>query len=965
MAETTPKMCPQCGKELPRDAPDGLCPNCVMAMNLAAETELTGAAGPLPVSPEEIAARLPQFEILELLGRGGMGVVYKARQTALDREVAIKVLAGEWQGDADFSKRFEREAKTLAQMSHPNIVTVHDFGVADGLYYIVMEYIDGVNLRDLLSDGKMEPEQALAIVPPICEALEYAHAKGVVHRDIKPENLLLDREGRVKIADFGIASLVGKTKDNSGTPSYMAPEQANGSVDRRTDIYAIGVVLYEMLTGERPAEDVVAPSKKVEVDVRIDEIVLRALEKEPERRYQTAHEFRTAAETLHHPVSSRTKSAKPHFHKTSLFYAFVGLAIAIIWGIPADLMNGDLGWFLGRIIAVPLLAGGLHWLLVGRLTTGGRGGFFEQIGVDQIIEFCSRGDDTPSSSGIERWAFGLFVTAILGTPLLLALVPGGRQEWVGVFALMCALGSIVCGITSMRTRLGRGVTLGWVAIMVSSVALLAISYIAEKNRQEEMLAESVSRKREAEMKEHLARKQEAEQQIVVKEPMTEAKPIFGPPRNVVLFELESKNDGPRFLDLDTGKTQSMPTEEHGSDDDTRQWMTNQGLDVFAERLDGRWGLVTARANELKLSRIPAEQLADITPDDLHELLLRTDPGLEVKDENGDKGWRGYFLPEPLPANLALAFRTADGALGVLSIDDTSDDAQRITLGYQLVDSSETLQPEENDPGVVVAEDGKYEISWNNGIAFEIVGVLRNPHESKAWFHPDGTPFIEPPAKVVSLWDLKPVNSPAPQFTPEDEVLVFFKIRTPDGVQFTRTSLAWEKPYAYALSGGSFPTVLDLSNNKETQTVSHFALWESLGEIDALDLKIKLVASNAEWEPVATYDGKKTRELTSNVMAVFSPPHYDKRAKRHRIDVMHNLSRDAHSLRLVAKLNDGKREVVDFHTGVLTGVPTKGFALVHDHDFDIGKVEEFVLERASLLRGRIDNVTMPAKSLLQE
>ncbi len=159
-----------------------------------------------------------------------------------------------------------------------------------------MEYVDGVNLRDLLSDGKIEPEQALAIVPPICKALEYAHGKGVIHRDIKPENLLMDREGRVKIADFGIASLVGKTEDISGTPTYMAPEQANGSVDRRTDIYALGVVLYEMLTGEQPAKEVVAPSQKVEVDRRIDEMVLRALEKEPERRYQTAGEFRTTAE---------------------------------------------------------------------------------------------------------------------------------------------------------------------------------------------------------------------------------------------------------------------------------------------------------------------------------------------------------------------------------------------------------------------------------------------------------------------------------------------------------------------------------------------------------------------------------------------------------------------------------------------------------------------------------------------
>jgi serine/threonine protein kinase len=215
-----------------------------------------------------------------------------------DRLVAIKVLAGERQEDVTFAKRFEREAKILAQMSHPNIVTVHDFGESDGLYYLVMEYVDGVNLRDLLADGKIDPKQALAIVPPICEALEYAHDKGVVHRDIKPENLLLDREGRVKIADFGIASLVGASGEKSGTPPYMAPEQEKGVVDRRADIYALGAVLYEMLTGERPDKDLVAPSKRIQIDVRLDEIVLRALEKEPERRYQTAAEFRTMVQTI-------------------------------------------------------------------------------------------------------------------------------------------------------------------------------------------------------------------------------------------------------------------------------------------------------------------------------------------------------------------------------------------------------------------------------------------------------------------------------------------------------------------------------------------------------------------------------------------------------------------------------------------------------------------------------------------
>jgi predicted Ser/Thr protein kinase len=306
--------CEKCGGELRAETAGGLCPRCLMALNFESRTMPEGERPDYAssLSLEEMRQHFPQYEILECLGRGGMGVVYKARQKALDRLVAIKVLAGERQEDVTFAKRFEREAKILAQMHHSNIVTVYDFGESDGLYYLVMEYVDGVNLRDLLADGKIDPKQALAIVPPICEALEYAHDKGVVHRDIKPENLLLDREGRVKIADFGIASLVGASCEKSGTPPYMAPEQERGVVDRRADIYALGAVLYEMLTGERPGKDLVAPSKRIQIDVRLDEIVLRALEKEPERRYQTAAEFRTMVQTIATtPTSSSSSPAAP------------------------------------------------------------------------------------------------------------------------------------------------------------------------------------------------------------------------------------------------------------------------------------------------------------------------------------------------------------------------------------------------------------------------------------------------------------------------------------------------------------------------------------------------------------------------------------------------------------------------------------------------------------------------------
>jgi eukaryotic-like serine/threonine-protein kinase len=246
---------------------------------------------------------------MELIGQGGMGAVYKARQPRLDRIVALKILPAEAARDPAFQERFTREAQSLARLSHPNIVNVYDFGEADGLYYFLMEFVDGVALRQLILDGRLQPEQALAIVPQICEALQFAHEAGIVHRDIKPENILLDRTGRVKIADFGLAKLVGKeapavsltaTQQVLGTPHYMAPEQMKGlrSVDHRADIYSMGVVFYEMLTGELPIGRFEPPSRKVHVDVRLDEVVLRTLESEPERRYQQASQVKTDVEAI-------------------------------------------------------------------------------------------------------------------------------------------------------------------------------------------------------------------------------------------------------------------------------------------------------------------------------------------------------------------------------------------------------------------------------------------------------------------------------------------------------------------------------------------------------------------------------------------------------------------------------------------------------------------------------------------
>ncbi len=311
--------CPRCGESLPADAVTGLCPRCLM-VGAMQPTQAGDQTAPMPVlTPEELAPHFPQLEIIECLGRGGMGVVYKARQKSLNRLVALKLLAPERADDPQFAARFEKEAHALAALNHPNIVGVYDFGQAGGFYFLLMEFVDGVNLRQLMQAKKLTPKEALSIVPPVCEALQCAHDHGIVHRDIKPENLLIDKAGVVKIADFGIAKMVGARHADAaalnemsdfgesrsqvlGTPDYAAPEQSNGTADHRADIYSLGVVLYEMLTGERPKENIVPPSKRMQVDIRIDEIVLRALEKTPEMRYQTAVEFRTQVETIKNPA---------------------------------------------------------------------------------------------------------------------------------------------------------------------------------------------------------------------------------------------------------------------------------------------------------------------------------------------------------------------------------------------------------------------------------------------------------------------------------------------------------------------------------------------------------------------------------------------------------------------------------------------------------------------------------------
>ncbi|MFL5244545.1 MAG: serine/threonine-protein kinase [Gemmataceae bacterium] len=312
--------CPHCGAHLPQDAPEGLCPRCLMHQAIPSPWPTPARAPAVHTGPPrhgsfaapalaDLTPLFTQLEIQELLGQGGMGAVYKARHAKLDRLVALKILPSEPGQDSAFADRFTREARALAKLSHPNIVAVHDFGDAGGQFYLIMEFVDGLNLRQLMHASRLPANEALRIVSQICDALQYAHDEGIVHRDIKPENILIDKRGRVKIADFGLAKLLNRTPVEMtltathqimGTPHYMAPEQMERpqSVDHRADIYSLGVLFYEMLTGELPMGRFALPSQKAGVDSRLDEIVLRALEKDPDRRYQKVSEVKSEVESL-------------------------------------------------------------------------------------------------------------------------------------------------------------------------------------------------------------------------------------------------------------------------------------------------------------------------------------------------------------------------------------------------------------------------------------------------------------------------------------------------------------------------------------------------------------------------------------------------------------------------------------------------------------------------------------------
>ncbi|SFG36894.1 serine/threonine protein kinase [Desulfotomaculum arcticum] len=254
-----------------------------------------------------------RYEIIEKIGGGGMAIVYKGKDTYLNRIVTIKILRPEFTSDEDFIKRFRREAQAVARLSHPNIVNIHDVGQEDAIHYLVMEYVRGDNLREIIrKNGCLSPAEATRFAIQVCDALEHAHQNNIVHRDVKPHNILVTEEGRAKLTDFGIAmeasaATITRTDTIMGSVHYLSPEQARGeTATARSDIYAVGILLYEMLTGSKPysgdtpiavalkhIQETPRPIREVnpEVPRELAAVVMRAIEKNPENRYQSAGEL--------------------------------------------------------------------------------------------------------------------------------------------------------------------------------------------------------------------------------------------------------------------------------------------------------------------------------------------------------------------------------------------------------------------------------------------------------------------------------------------------------------------------------------------------------------------------------------------------------------------------------------------------------------------------------------------------
>src|ERR1700690_3756784 len=333
--------------------------------------------------PLSSGTKLGPYEILTPLGAGGMGEVYRARDTRLGREVALKILPHSFASDPDRLRRFEQEARAVAALNHPNILAIHDIGEQAGAPFIVSELLEGTSLRSELENGALSARKAADYAVQIAHGLAAAHDKGIIHRDLKPENIFVTREGRVKILDFGLAKLAPVAKDagaltltsspteagvGMGTAGYMAPEQVRGAaVDSRTDIFAFGAVLYEMVSGKRafrretPAETMTAilkedPPEFSEMELAhpvspgLERIVRRCLEKNPEQRFQSAKDLAFALEALTGTAFRTGAQAAIQSKDGRIEKRWIRVAVAAALGL---VLGAGIAWYLRPRAAEP------------------------------------------------------------------------------------------------------------------------------------------------------------------------------------------------------------------------------------------------------------------------------------------------------------------------------------------------------------------------------------------------------------------------------------------------------------------------------------------------------------------------------------------------------------------------------------------------------------------------------------
>lgn len=647
----TERVCPSCKKQLPEGAPKGLCPECLMKAGFPSTVGQPGGNPKfVPPAAAELAKLFPQLEILELIGQGGMGAVYKARQPGLDRLVAVKILPPDSTASAGFAERFAREARALARLNHPNIVGIYDFGKAGDLHFFVMEFVDGLNLRELKRGGKLSAGQALQIVPQMCDALQFAHEEGIVHRDIKPENVMVDKKGRVKITDFGLAKLLGKEPENlqltgaadvMGTPHYMAPEQLDKpqQVDHRADIYSLGVVFYELLTGELPIGKFAPPSKKVEVDVRLDEVVLHTLEREPERRYQHASEVKSDVETITHtprvgappPVTVNLEASRVEDARRQVKGPAIGLVVTALlnWvGIPFTMLFAA---YLASaqnpsravLVLLPLTALVLSSVML--------------------------------VAGFKMKRLQAYWLAVTGSILAMLVTPGNIVGLpVGIWCL------VVLSQRHVRESFGKNAALfpwqtvqpaspgsgAWKIAAVIVAAVMLITAIPVGAIVLSMLLPALS-------------KAKARAQLINS---------YLPLQEVTLNGLESGR-GQEALDLDGGQVLNLPgelRERRGNEDIA--WLENNGVDVVVERVRGRWGLITASGNELKLTPVTHSTWLNVT----------VPPTVPLQEEVfEDILRRGNMVVYVLRTNaqppLPFSYQTASGGKGLLQVTAFGED----------------------------------------------------------------------------------------------------------------------------------------------------------------------------------------------------------------------------------------------------------------------------------------------------